>query len=187
MKRLAVFVDVSNIYYCVGKRFNGRKLDYAKYIEYVRGLGDIHEAIAYGAQIGDEARGFIHCLKQLDFTTRYKTPKAYTNDDVVRRKADWDVGITLDMVNLVDRVDLMILGTADGDLTEAVKWVQARGVKVLVVASGISRELKKQADEFVEIYEDMLEEPKESKTIEIGAETVVKVEGQVEDENTLSE
>jgi uncharacterized LabA/DUF88 family protein len=169
MKRIAVFADVSNLYYCVGKRFGGRKLNYATYMEYIKDLGEIQEAIAYGAQLKQEARGFIHCLRQAGFTPRYKTPKSYVNDGDTRRKADWDVGIALDMVNQAERVDMMILGSADGDLTPAVEWVQARGVTVIVLASGISRELKQVANEFIEIPESMLEEPRGPTTQTVGS------------------
>lgn len=175
MKRIAVFADVSNLYYCVGKRFNGRKLNYAQYMEYVQGLGEVQEAIAYGAQLKQEARGFIHCLKQAGFVPKYKTPKSYVNDGDTRRKADWDVGIALDMVNQAERVDMMILGSADGDLAPAVEWVQARGVTVVILASGISRELKQIADEFIEIPESMLEAPRDQPTTQTvgGASTNV--------------
>jgi uncharacterized LabA/DUF88 family protein len=175
VKSIAIFADVSNIYYCLRKKFGPeRKLDYGKYLEYVKKLGEIHEAVAYGAQMGNEARGFIFCLEQLGFTAKYKTPKTYQNEGRIRRKADWDVGITIDMVNQADRVDIMVLGTADGDLAPAAEWVQARGVKVIVLASGISRELKNIATEWIEIPESMLE------TTETQQGGAVRVEGSME-------
>ena len=99
MKRIGVFADVSNLYYCIGKKYTERKLDYQKYWEFITALGDIQQAIAYGAQIGSEAANFIYCLKQIGFQTRYKSPKSYNNQANFKRKADWDVGIAIDMVN----------------------------------------------------------------------------------------
>jgi len=162
-KRIGVFVDISNIYYCIGKKFDQRKLDYRRYLEFLKDMGDIQHAIAYGAQINNEARGFIHCLRQVGFEPKYKTPKDYHNKDNFKRKADWDVGIAMDIVRLIDRLDLIILGTADGDLTPVVEWAKEKGVEVVVFACGISRELKNVATKYIEIPESMLESPKDDK------------------------
>lgn len=157
-KRIGVFVDVSNLYYCIGKKYKERKLDYKKYWEFIKELGDIQQAIAYGAQINNEASNFIYCLKQIGFQAKYKTPKSYSHQPNFKRKADWDVGLAIDIVNMIDRFDMIILGTADGDLTPAVEWAQQRGVDVVVFACGISRDLKNIARQFIEIPESLLED-----------------------------
>lgn len=159
MKRLLVCMDVSNLYYCISKKFEGRRLNYAEYIKYLNGLGEIQKMIAYGAQVGKEANAFIHCLRKLGFETKYKTPRVFRNGLQTKRKADWDVGIAMDIVNMVElkSVDMIILGSADGDLTPCVEWAKARGVDVVVLACGIARELKKTATLFVEIPESFLE------------------------------
>ena len=160
MKRIGIFADVSNLYYCVKKKYDKRKLAYKKYLEYVSGLGDVDCAIAYGCRVNDEAKGFIHCLKEIGFQTKFKTVKSYHGDTGLRRKADWDVGIAMDMVKTIERFDLIVLGTADGDLGPAVEWCQHQGVDVLVLACGISKDLKESASEFVEIPESFLEDRK---------------------------
>ena len=159
MKRILVCMDVSNLYYCIGKKFNGRRLDYAKYLEYIKDFGEMQKMIAYGAQIGKEANAFIHCLRKLGFETKYKAPKVFRNREQTRHKADWDVGIAMDIVNLVllGSVDMVILGTADGDLAPCVEWARARGVDVVILSCGIARELKKTATKFIEIPESFLE------------------------------
>jgi len=106
-----------------------------------------------------EATGFIHFLKSIGFIIKYKTPKTYHNDGVMRRKADWDVSIAIDMIDLVrsEAVDLIVLGSADGDMIPAVQWVQNHGVRCVVVACGINRDLKNAAYDFIEIYDSLLE------------------------------
>lgn len=163
-KRIGVFVDVSNLYYCIGKKYKERKLDYKKYWDFIKEIGDIQQAICYGAQIGSEAANFIYCLKQIGYQTKYKTPKSYSHQPNFKRKADCDVDIAIDMVNRIDRFDMIILGTADGDLTPAVEWAQQRGVDVVIFACGISRDLKNISRQFIEIPESLLED--ESKTEE---------------------
>lgn len=157
MKRLGVFVDVSNIYYCIRKKYEDRKLDYQKYLNFITDFGELTKVIAYGSQLGNEATGFIHCLQKIGFQTKFKSVKSFNNDDELRRKADWDVGITMDIVNMIDRFDMIILGTADGDLKPVVTWASQRGVDVVILACGISRDLKDTATEFIEIPESLLE------------------------------
>ena len=175
-KRIGVFVDVSNLYYCIGKKFDNRKLDYGAYLAYVKELGDVQIATAYGAQMRSEASGFIHCLKQLGFDPKYKVPKDYHNKESFRRKADWDVGIAMDIVRLIERVDMIVLGTADGDLRPLVDWVKERGVEVIALACGISRELKDSVTKYIEIPESMLEQPREKQPVVDGQPPAVAPE-----------
>ncbi len=160
MKRIGVFVDVSNLYYCVGKKFLKRKLDYRKYLHFVADIGEVVKAVAYGSQVGEEAKGFIYCLNETGFQTKFKAVKSYHEEAGLRRKADWDVGIAIDIVRMIERFDMVILGTADGDLEPIVDWCMDQGVDVLVLACGISKDLKDRATSFIEIPESLLEEKK---------------------------
>jgi len=170
-KRIGIFVDISNIYYCIGKKYPGRKLDYRKYLKFIKDLGEISIAIAYGAQISGQANGFIYCLKQIGFQSKFKSPKTYNNAEegfVTKRKADWDVGIAMDIVNMIDRLDMIILGTGDGDMLPVIEWAMHKGVEVVVIATGISKDLKDHCTKFIEIPESFLEipHPKDAKTPE---------------------
>lgn len=157
MKRIGIFADVSNLYYCIGMKYPERKLDYAAYMAYIKELGALSVAYAYGAQLENEASGFIHCLKATGFTPKYKTPKTYKFDGRIKRKADWDVGIAIDIVQTIDRLDIVVLGSADGDLCPVVDWAQRHGATVVVLACGISRELRELSDQAIEIPESLLE------------------------------
>lgn len=151
MKRIGLYVDVSNIYYCIGKKFDKRKLDYKKYLEYVKDLGQLDAAIAYGCHMKNEAYGFIHCLKELGYTTKFKTLRG------LRRKASWGANIAVDIVQNLDALDLVVIGSADEDLKPIVTYCIEKGKTVLVLACGISKDLKESASEFVEIPESFLE------------------------------
>lgn len=157
MKRIGIFADISNLYYCVGQRFDARKLDYQRYYDYVAPLGEIQLAIAYGAQLNNKAEGFITALKKIGYRPRYKTPKTYMNEGEMRRKADWDVGIAIDIVNMIDKLDMIVLGSGDGDMCPVVEWAMAKGCDVVVLACGISKDLKEMATSWIEIPESMLE------------------------------
>ena len=155
-RQIGLFVDISNVYYCVGKKYGGRKVNYYSYYDYVKSLGNIQKAIAYGSQMDGEAEKFISRLRHIGFTPKYKKPKTYRGEEFVR-KADWDVGITVDMIQMMDAFDTVVLGAADGDMTPAVRFLCERGKNIIVLACGISRELKDNATNCIEIPESMLE------------------------------
>jgi uncharacterized LabA/DUF88 family protein len=159
-KRVGVFVDVSNLYYCIGKKFKYRKLDYRNFLKYIEPFGDLTQMIAYGAQMNDEAQDFVYFLRSLGFTTKWKTPKSYKNNNELKRKADWDVGIVIDIVEMIDRLDLVILATADGDMVPCVEWLKKHGIPCIVIASKISKDLRDASSKWVEIPESLLEDKK---------------------------
>lgn len=158
MKRIGIFVDVSNIYYCVSKKFGEHaKLDYQKYLDNIKDLGDIQQAVAYGAHKDNSASSFIHCLTTAGFKVKYKTPKSYRVGQEVRYKADWDVGITVDVIKMLPKFDLVILGSADGDLEPLVQYILDQGGQVVIYACGISRQLKDTGITVIEITESLLQ------------------------------
>ena len=160
MTRLGVYIDLSNLYYCIGKRYEGRKLSYAKYLEFIEGhMGNIVLSHAYGAQMNNEAEAFIARLQDLGFETHYKKPKQYESAETFKRKADWDVGMAVDIIDdvLESRIDRVILGSADGDMLPVLDWCKARDVTVIILACGISKDLKLAARTYFEIAESLLE------------------------------
>jgi len=160
MKRIGMFLDVSNLYYCVAKHFAGKRLDYNKLLELARQDGEVTKAVCYGAQLAEEAQAFISCLKHMGFETKYKTPKVYRdakNPNKEVRKANWDIGIAVDILKVISRLDMVILGSADGDFTPLVQYLTEQGVAVKVIGCEISRELKDAASEFMEVDDMMLE------------------------------
>jgi len=157
MIRTAVFCDISNLYYCVHKKWPGRKIDYEKYLA---ACGTpLYRATAYGAQMDHQADGFIKCLKAIGFECKFKAPKEYETDGHIRRKADWDSGIIVDMIRLIDKVDRVVLGTADGDLLPGVEYLREHGLEVNIIACGISRDLKDGSNSWQELNESFLENP----------------------------
>src|SRR5436190_2371492 len=165
-KVVGVFVDVSNLYYCIGKKYR-RKLNYEKYLKQAINGQELYRAFAYGAQLNDKAVDFITCLRHYGYDPKYKKPKQYfttntlqtcpncnvklTTDKKENRKADWDVGIAMDVVRIIDRLDTVVIGSADGDLVSLVEWVKEKGRLCTVLACGISRDLKDVVDHWEEI------------------------------------
>jgi uncharacterized LabA/DUF88 family protein len=177
----AVFIDVRNQYYCINKKWEGRKLNYAKYLSKATTFGGIVRSFAYGTRIDDTAQKFITALHHLGFEPQYKMVN--TNEWY-----SWSVGIAMDIVRLVtnNKIDTVILGTADRSIVPVINWAKERGVRVVVIGCGICKDIKNSCDRWIEIQEDMLEDVKMLEDIETEieeAETEIK-EVETEDENT---
>lgn len=158
MNRLGLFVDLGNIYYCVGKKFGvGSKLDYGLYMEEAKLLSPtITRAIAYGAQISGEASDFISCLQKFGYDTRYRAPKEISKG--IFKRVTWVCGISMDIVRMIDKFDHIVLGSSNPEFGPIIDWVKEKGVLVTLFACGIPRDLKDRVDRFIEIPKCLLEE-----------------------------
>jgi len=157
MKRVGLFVDVSNIFYSLARRFDGGKLNYKKYVNYLQDFGKLDIMRAYGANLEGEADRFIKLLKDLGFETIFKAPKVYETAGQIKRKADHDVTITVDIIRNLNNIDIIILGSADGDMVPVIEYAKEQDKKVIVFACTISRDVRNIVDEYMEIPESYLE------------------------------
>ena len=120
MKRIAVFADVQNIYYTTRQAY-GRQFDYRKLWQRISSEGEIISAIAYATHRGDEKQlKFQDALKHIGFTVKLK-PYIQRSDGSA--KGDWDVGITIDVLEAVKDVDKIVLLSGDGDFDLLLKKV----------------------------------------------------------------
>lgn len=112
MNRIAVFADVQNIYYTTRHSF-GRQFNYRKLWQRVSAKGEIVAATAYAIDRGDAQQlKFQNALKQIGFEVKLK-PYIQRSDGSA--KGDWDVGITIDVLDAAKTVDTIILLSGDGD------------------------------------------------------------------------
>lgn len=112
MGKIAVFVDVQNIYYTTRQVYN-RQFDYRKLWQHIKAKGEIVVANAYAIDRGDEKQlKFQNALKTIGFHVKLK-PYIQRRDGSA--KGDWDVGITIDVLQCAPEVDTVILLSGDGD------------------------------------------------------------------------
>jgi len=112
VKKIAVFADVQNLYYTVRQAY-GCHFNYAAFWAHVSQDGEIVEAVAYAIDRGDsKQQQFQQILRNLGFTVKLK-PYIQRSDGSA--KGDWDVGITLDVIDAASRVDEVVLASGDGD------------------------------------------------------------------------
>lgn len=156
MKSIAVFVDVQNIYYTTRQAY-GRQFNYRELWRRISTEGEIVSAIAYATERGDDKqRKFQDALKHIGFDVKLK-PYIQRSDGSA--KGDWDVGITIDVMDIANNVDTIILLSGDGDFDLLLKKViedfavsaEAYGVPALTANS-----LIKAASIYHPIEEDLL-------------------------------
>lgn len=157
MNKIAIFVDVQNIYYTTRDSF-GRQFDYRKFWQIVNRQGEIVSAIAYAIDRGDEQqRKFQNALKHIGFVVKLK-PYIQRSDGSA--KGDWDVGITIDIMDIAKKVDVVILLSGDGDfelLLKKIKCDYRVYTEVYGVPALTANALIESADRFHAIDENLLQ------------------------------
>ena len=123
MKKLALFVDIQNIYYTT-RQVYGKPFDYRKFWQHINHQGEIVLANAYAIkrQHDDQQTRFQDALKHIGFNVKLK-PFIQRSDGTA--KGDWDVGITIDVMNVAASVDEVVLLSGDGDFDLLLKAIRS--------------------------------------------------------------
>ena len=112
MKKIAIFVDVQNIYYTTRDTY-GRQFNYREFWKQINTQGEIISATAYAIQRSDDKQiKFQDALRHIGFDVKLK-PYIQRSDGSA--KGDWDVGITIDIMEQAKDVDTVVLLSGDGD------------------------------------------------------------------------
>ena len=123
MQKVAIFVDVQNVYYTTRQAF-GRQFDYRAFWAAVTADREVIAAYAYAIRRdGGKQQGFQQILRDIGFEVKLK-PYIQRSDG--SSKGDWDVGITLDMLELAEQVDVVVLASGDGDFDMALDRIRDR-------------------------------------------------------------
>lgn len=155
-KRLGLFVDVQNIYYTTQHTYQ-RKFNYRELWQRLDARFEIVIANAYAIHRGDEQQlKFQNALKNIGFTIKLK-PYIQRRDGSA--KGDWDVGITIDILEAARELETVILLSGDGDfdlLLEKIERTYGVTTEVYGVAELTSRSLIESASFFHPITDDLL-------------------------------
>ena len=110
--KTAIFVDVQNIYYTTRDTFK-RSFNYKRFWNQIESNNEIIIANAYAVDKGDEKqRKFQYALQSIGFNVKLKP---YISRADGSAKGDWDVGITIDILDSAEKVEKIILLSGDGD------------------------------------------------------------------------
>ena len=153
--RVAVLWDEVNIY-LTAQRLYGKVRVNPQAMFLKLNQWEIKRTIAYCVETPENDLSiFRRNVKRLGIEVKSKPVKIFRDG---KRKGDWDVGITVDAIELANQVDEIFLVTCDGDFESLILHLRLRGRRVGVMAfePGVSYELKRSIDEFIPITEDML-------------------------------
>lgn len=155
-QRISIFVDIQNIYYTCRQAYQ-RNFDYNKFWAEVTDNRELVTACAYATDRGDtKQQQFQTILRAIGFTVKLK-PMLKRADGST--KADWDVGIALDVYEAASECDTIVLATGDGDFGVLVQRIKERfntSTEVYGVPQLSSSLLTVEAKRFVPISERLL-------------------------------
>ncbi len=156
MPKVALFVDVQNLYYTARAAFQ-RNVDYNRLWAQATAGRDVVGAFAYAIDRGDaKQREFQNILRAIGFTVKLK-PFIQRSDGSA--KGDWDVGITLDAMEHARAADVVVLVSGDGDFDLLVRKLRedcGKSVEVYGVEQFTAQSLRNAASRFVPVAGDLL-------------------------------
>ncbi|NDV90057.1 NYN domain-containing protein [Alteromonas sp. 345S023] len=140
MEKVAIFVDIQNVYYTSRQTYK-KNFDYNHFWRKATHEREVICANAYATDRGDKKQlEFQNILRAIGFNVKLK-PFIQRADGSA--KGDWDVGITIDIMDTAPNADVIILVSGDGDFDILVnklvqdkkKRVEVYGVPALTAAS----------------------------------------------------
>ena len=161
-ERAALFIDGANLY--AATRSLGFDIDYRRLLDYFAGKTNLLRAYYYSALLETEEysplKPLTDWLAYNGYSLVTKPAKEYTDAMGRRRvKGNMDIELAIDMLELAPSIEHAVLFSGDSDFRRLVEAMQRKGVRVSVVSSirtsppMIADELRRQADQFVELAE----------------------------------
>ena len=152
-QRVALLIDVQNLYHSA-RNLYGARVNFGEILKTAVSQRNLIRAFAYvvRTKTGEE-RAFFGALTKLGIETRVRDLQEFYGG---LKKADWDVGITVDAIRISPSVDTIVLASGDGDFLQLLEYLKNRGKRIEVIAFGRSSSsmLKRAADEFIDIEKD---------------------------------
>ena len=160
--RIALFIDGASLR--GAGRALGFSIDYKRLLDFFRARGRLIRAFYYSALVEDleysSLRPLIDWLDYNGYSVVTKPAKDVTDALGHRKiKANMDLELALDVMELTGHLDHVVLFSGEGDLCRLVEQVQRQGVRVTVVStyrtvpSAIADELRRQADSFLDLLD----------------------------------
>lgn len=135
--RVGIFIDTQNLYHSARDLLE-RTVNFETILDFASEGRYLVHAISYTVEREGEStsRPFIYKLSTLGFKVRRMnlTLHHITEDGKPIYSGNWDMGIVADMFRLIDNLDIIVLGSGDGDFTDIVEVLQERGKRVEVIA-----------------------------------------------------
>ena len=156
MRKVSLFVDVQNIYYTT-KSVYQRNFDYNKFWAQATLDRQVVTARAYATSRGDRKQTeFQNILRAIGFDVKLK-PFIRRSDG--SSKGDWDVGITIDVMEYAQESDIIVLASGDGDFDILIQKIRAlynNETEIYGVSNLTANSLKNATSNFSPIDNELL-------------------------------
>lgn len=149
-QRVAIFIDTQNLYHSAKANYRAN-VNYEELVRKAVGDRKLVRAFAYVIKSEESTEEkFFGALEEIGIETRVKDLQIFHTG---AKKADWDVGIAVDMIRLTEKVDVIVLASGDGDFLEVVRFCQSRGVRVELMAfeQTTNAKIKDEVDLFTDL------------------------------------
>lgn len=157
--RVGIFVDSANVE-LASDRLRAR-FDWGKILHLLTRDRQLVRAIAYSPVHDDpgvsiETQRFVEPFLERGYKVVTKPLKRFADGSI---KANVDIELALDVIEMLDRLDVVVLISGDGDFQRLVEVVQSKGVRVEVVAVGSSTasNLRHAADQYIDLQSRLKE------------------------------
>lgn len=154
-EKIAIFVDSQNLYYSARMGY-AAKVNYEKLLRLITANRNLVKAYAYIVQPPDgDVKPFATSLERIGYIVKIKDVRTRANGSA---KANWDMGIALDILGILDRVDTIVLASGDGDFVSLVDFIKAKNkrVEIFAFAENTAYDLKEKADRFEPLGENII-------------------------------
>ena len=153
MARVGIFVDAANVELAIDRLRT--RVDWRKVLNLVSEGRTVVRAIAYSPVHDDpgvsiETQRFAEPFLGKGYKVVTKPLKRFADGTI---KANVDIEMACDIIEMLDRLDVVCLASGDGDFQRLVEVIQAKGVRVEIIAVGSSTavNLRNAADQFTDI------------------------------------
>ncbi|HJM38784.1 MAG TPA: NYN domain-containing protein [Planctomycetota bacterium] len=125
-QRVAVFIDVQNMYHSAKKTF-GRNLSYSKMLRHCVGQRRLVRATAYVIEReGLDQASFLDHLRYCGMEVKKREVIERVDGS---RKAEWELGIAMDMLKIADKVDAIVAVSGNGVFSDVAEIIKAKGTR----------------------------------------------------------
>ncbi len=153
-QRVGILVDVSNMYHSA-KNLYKKRVNFKEVMKEAVAGRKLIRATAYVIKTeSEEEMHFFEALSKQGFEVNMKDIQIFAGG---AKKADWDVGISVDAIKLANKLDVIILVTGDGDYLPLVSYLQnTKGclVEVMAFRQTASAKLIEESDDFINLSEN---------------------------------
>jgi len=152
-QRVGIFIDVQNLYHSAKALYQAR-VNFGEILREATAGRELVRAIAYTVKAEmPEEQSFFDALTNLGLEVKTKELQIFVDGS---KKADWDVGIAVDVLKMAPKLDAVVICSGDGDFQQLLHHAKAEGCRAEVISFGrsTSQKLIEEADSLLDMDKD---------------------------------